>query len=88
MAKTNVTLPINNKDIFEALAEIALDAEKHEMVDNPSKDFDQEFIAEVRDERGGEENNIWNLQYTKEKEDEEKARLASQKAEELKRKEA
>jgi hypothetical protein len=42
---------------------------------------------EVREERGGEEGNIWNLQYTKEKEDAEKARVAAQKAEEKKKRE-
>lgn len=31
-------------------------------------------VREVREDRGGEEGNIWNLQYVKEKEDEEKAR--------------
>ena len=31
-------------------------------------------VREVKELRGGEEGNIWNLQYVKEKEDEEKAR--------------
>ena len=40
------------------------------------KEWEKE-VGEVREDRGGEDGNIWNLQYTKEKADEEKARVAA-----------
>lgn len=40
----------------------------------------------MREERGGEEGHIWNLQYSKEKEDEEKAKIAKFKDEERRKK--
>ena len=43
-------------------------------------------VREVKELRGGEEGNIWNLQYVKEKEDEEKARQAKIREEERKKK--
>jgi hypothetical protein len=46
----------------------------------------QKEVGEVREDRGGEQAHIWNLQYTKEKEDEEKARVTKQLEEEKRRK--